>query len=122
MQAATAFILVVHLAWILWVIFGALWTRGHPFLTGFHLASLVWGVVVELSPLDCPLTIAEQFFEAEAGAHPYSGGFLIHWLERIVYPDIPESLLVYIGVAVCGVNLAIYGWRLWVSLPRNQRS
>jgi hypothetical protein len=122
LQAAAAIVLAVHLLWILWVIFGAFWTRGHPFLTAFHLASLVWGIIVELAPLDCPLTLVEQFFEAEAGVNPYSGGFLVHCLDRVVYPDVSESLLVYIGVAVCVVNLLIYARRLWLAIHRTARS
>ncbi len=77
---------------------------------------------METAPLDCPLTIIEQFFEAEAGVNPYSGGFLVHCLDRMVYPDVSESLLVYIGVAVCGINLLIYARRLWLALHRTARS
>ncbi len=103
--------LAVHLFWILWVIFGAFWTRGRPFLTAVHILSLVWGIIVELSPLPCPLTLAEQFFEQQAGAAPYRGAFLMHLLDRVVYPDLPESALVVAGVAVCALNLAVYAWR-----------
>lgn len=98
----------MHLAWIVWVIFGALWTRGRVLLTAFHIASLVWGVVVETSPLPCPLTSLEQFFEAKAGIDPYRGSFLVHYLDRIVYPEVSESLLVYCGAAVCIFNLLVY--------------
>ena len=103
----------MHLAWILWVIFGALWTRGHALLTAFHIASLVWGVLVEVSSLPCPLTAAEQFFETKAGIDPYHGNFLVHYLDRAVYPDVSESLLVYCGVAVCVFNLLVYARRYW---------
>lgn len=121
-SVAASAILALHLLWILWVIFGAFWTRGHSFLTVFHLASLIWGIVVEVSPLTCPLTIAEQFFEREAGTNPYRGAFLAHWLDRLVYPDIPESLLVSVGVAICCINLLIYARRCWLVLHRNARS
>jgi len=108
---AGAVVLLAHLLWILWVIFGAVWTRNRPLLAGFHIASLIWGIVAELGPWPCPLTLAEQFFEAGAGIDPYRGGFLIHYLDATVYPDIPEALLISIGVVVCALNLAIYGRR-----------
>ncbi len=111
LQSLAEIILVVHLAWILWVIFGAFWTRGHPFLTGLHIASILWGILVELTPWPCPLTLIEQFFEASAGISPYHGPFLLHYLDAIVYPEISESLLAYFGVAVCTANLAVYFWR-----------
>ena len=104
-------VLALHLLWILWVIFGALFTGGRVFLTAVHILSLVWGVIVELGPWPCPLTIAEQLFEARAGAQTYSGAFLTHYLERIVYPDLPESVLVVAGLTVCIFNLAVYAWR-----------
>lgn len=108
-----AAVLGLHLAWILWVILGAVWTRGRPLLTSFHLLSLIWGIIVEVSSLPCPLTDAEQFFEIKAGVDPYHGSFLVHYLDRMVYPDIRESLLVYFGLAVCAVNLSIYLRRFW---------
>jgi hypothetical protein len=117
MEPIASVILSVHLLWILWVIFGAFWTRGRIFLTAFHILSLVWGIVVELSPLPCPLTMAEQFFEGKAGAEAYRGAFLPHLLDRLVYPNLPEVLLVAVGVAVCAVNLGVYAWRFWNREP-----
>jgi hypothetical protein len=109
--AVAAVILTAHLLWIIWVIFGAFWTRSRPLLASFHIASLVWGIVVELGPWACPLTLGEQFFEAGSGTERYGRGFVARYLEAIVYPDIPEVLLVWLGVVVCTVNLAIYGRR-----------
>lgn len=113
MQLLASLVLAIHLLWILWVIFGAFWTRRHVFLTWFHILSLVWGIIVELSPLPCPLTLTEQFFEQQAGAGAYSGAFLTHYLDRLVYPDLPESMLIIAGIAVCILNLGIYVWRYW---------
>ena len=106
-------ILVLHLAWILWVIFGAFWTRGHRWLTAFHIASLLWGIVVETGPWPCPLTLTENWLEQRAGLVPWRGSFMLHYLNGIVYPDLSWRLLTLCGVTVCTVNLAVYGWRLW---------
>ena len=108
MRFVTALILAIHLTWILWVIFGAFWTRGRPGLTAFHLASLAWGIIVEIGPWPCPLTLLEQHVEVLAGAHGFSGGFIAHYLQLIVYPNLPVSLIAWSGVAVCVVNLLIY--------------
>ena len=114
LQILAVMVLALHLAWILWVILGALWTRDRPVLAALHLASLIWGIVVEVSPLACPLTGAEQLLETKAGVDPYSGGFLIHYLDQLVYPNVPESLLVSCGVVVCAFNLLIYLRRFWI--------
>jgi hypothetical protein len=109
--ALAAVMLTLHLSWILWVIFGAIWTRGKRLLAGLHVGSLLWGVLVELGPWPCPLTLAEQFFETKAGTSVYQGGFLVHYLDLVVYPDLPGWLLTAAGVAVCSGNLAIYALR-----------
>jgi hypothetical protein len=104
-------VLAIHLLWIVWVILGALVTRNRPFLTAFHILSLSWGIIIESTPLDCPLTLTEQLIGEHAANASYRGSFIAHYLERIVYPDIPEPALVGAGVAVCTFNLGIYVWR-----------
>ena len=117
MEALAVAVLVLHLAWILWAIAGALWTRGRPWLTAFHVLSLIWGIIVEVGPWPCPLTLAEQWLEARAGmhasAHTWAGGFLVHYLEAAIYPDLPAWVVTGFGVAVCAFNLGIYARRLW---------
>jgi hypothetical protein len=108
-------VLLLHTLFILWVIFGALVTRNRPLLRVLHVASLIWGILTELTELPCPLTLLENWLEANAGVEPYQGGFLLHYLDRLVYPDISVTVLVTVGVLVCTVNLAFYGWQVWSS-------
>ncbi|MGB6689630.1 MAG: DUF2784 domain-containing protein [Terracidiphilus sp.] len=114
-------VLFVHLAWLALVIFGAFWTRGRPVLTSLHIVALLWGIVVEAGPWPCPLTLAENYFESRAGVTPYQGGFLLHYLDAIVYPDIPGWIVTAAGVAVCALNLCIYGWRFHQHLARRRK-
>lgn len=106
-------ILIVHASFILWVGFGALLTRSRPVLRWLHIASLIWGVLMELLPWPCPLTLLEIWLEAKAGIEPYQGGFLLHYLDRLVYPDISTKVLTVAGVIVCVLNLALYGGQIW---------
>ncbi len=108
--------LIIHIAWILWVVLGALFTRCHPLLTALHVISLIWGIIVEIDLSPCPLTLAEQYLQAHSGFQSFQGSFLVHYLDRIVYPDLPEILVVSAGIAICGLNLSIYLWRLWKSV------
>ena len=118
MEALAVAVLVLHLAWILWAISGALWTRGRPWWTAFHVLSLIWGIIVELSPWPCPLTLLEQWIEARARLHTWTGGFLTHNLEATIYPDLPDWLITVLGVAVCAFNLGIYARRWWKTQRR----
>lgn len=111
-------ILSIHLLWILAVILGAFFTRGRPVWSALHILCLIWGIVAEVGPWPCPLTLAEQYFEARAGMYAYQGSFLLHYLDKIIYPNMPWWLVGSMGVAVCAVNLGIYLWRFraaWVS-------
>jgi hypothetical protein len=105
-------VLILHLLWILWVIFGALFTRKRAALRYVHIASLVYGVFIEITPWPpCPLTVLEQWLEEQAGIVPYNEPFVVHYLEAVIYPDIPLLLLVSCAVAVCLFNLGIYAVR-----------
>jgi hypothetical protein len=106
-------VLLVHALFIVWVVFGALLTRSLPILRGLHIASLIWGILTELLPWPCPLTLLENWLEAKAGVEPYQGGFLLHYLDKLVYPDISAITLTVAGVTVCVLNLALYAWQAW---------
>jgi hypothetical protein len=105
-------VLALHFLFIVWLVFGALVTRRRPILQWLHIACLVWGVLVEVTPWPCPLTLLENWLESRAGVGAYQGGFLLHYLDKLVYPDVSPTLLMIVGVTVCAVNLFIYGRRL----------
>jgi Protein of Unknown function (DUF2784) len=111
-------VLFLHALFILWVVFGALLTRSRPILRWLHIASLVWGILTELLPWPCPLTVLENWLEGKAGVEPYQGGFLLHYLDKLVYPDISASLLTVAGVIICVLNLAFYGRQIWIARLR----
>src|SRR3989449_4592586 len=92
-SALAAAILGLHLLFILWIVFGGVFTRRRPLLRWLHLGSLVWGILIEILPWSCPLTWAENWLETRAGVAPYQGGFLLHYLDALVYPNIPPGLL-----------------------------
>ena len=96
---------------ISWVVFGALLTRSHPILRWLHISSVVWGVLTELLPWPCPLTVLESCLERGAGVELEQGGFLLYYLDKLVYPDISPTTLTTAAVLVCALNLALYGWQ-----------
>jgi Protein of Unknown function (DUF2784) len=101
-------VLVLHLLFILWVILGAILTRHHPLLRWLHIASLLWGILVALVDWPCPLTLLENRLEAQAGVLPYQGGFLLHYLDAVVYPNVSPLLLTIAGLSICVLNLSFY--------------
>jgi Protein of Unknown function (DUF2784) len=117
-SALAIFVLFLHAAFIVWVIFGALLTRSRSLLRWLHITSLIWGILTELLPWPCPLTLLENWFETKAGAAPYQGGFLLHYLDKLVYPDISATALTLAGVVVCTLNLAFYARHFWIARLR----
>jgi hypothetical protein len=117
---ATA-VLSLHALFIVWVVFGAVVTRSRPILRWLHIVSLIWGILTELMPWPCPLTLLENWLEQKAGVDPYQGGFLLHYMDKLVYPDISATALTVAGVLVCAFNLAVYGRRACRFRPHNQR-
>jgi hypothetical protein len=83
---ADAGVLALHILFNLWVAFGALVTRNRPLLRWFHIASLIYGILLEILDWTCPLTPMENWLWSRAGAPTYQGGFLLHYLDVLVYP------------------------------------
>ena|SRR5579864_3118757 len=117
---ATA-VLFLHALFIVWVVFGAVFTRSRPILRWLYIGSLIWGILTELMPWPCPLTLLENRLEQKRGVAPHQGSFLLHYLDKLVYPDISATALTVAGVLICAFNLAIYGRRAWRVRPHNQR-
>ncbi len=107
--------LFLHALFIVWVVFGAFLTRSRPVLRWLHIGSLVWGIFTELLPWPCPLTVLENWFEAKAGVQPYQGGFLLHYLDKLVYPDISATILTVAGMIIWPPNLAFCAGQMWIA-------
>jgi hypothetical protein len=84
-------------------------TRGRPLLRTLHIASLIYAIVIELVPWPpCPLTVAESLLEVRAGIEPVHGPFLVRVLDAVVYPDLPEWLVVGCAALACVAILYVY--------------
>ncbi|MGA8343326.1 MAG: DUF2784 domain-containing protein, partial [Candidatus Sulfotelmatobacter sp.] len=64
-------VLGLHLLFIVWVIFGALVARSRALLRWVHITCLIWGILIEILPWPCPLTLLENWLESRAGVEPY---------------------------------------------------
>ena len=114
MGALADAVILIHLLWIVLVLVGVVWTRGRPVWTAVHLACLVWGIIVEVGPWPCPLTILEDFLEARSGAHFVQGDFILHGVQALIYPNAPYWLVTTAGVSACSIILLVYARRAWV--------
>lgn len=106
-------VLLVHLAFILFVAFGALLAARRPRLLPWHLAAAAWGFTVEATGAGCPLTGLEIRLRLLAGEGGYAGGFIEHYLLPVVYPPGLDRHIQYLlAGAVLLLNIALYA-RYW---------
>lgn len=108
-------VLLLHIAFVLFVLFGGLLAfRWHTILR-VHLPAVFWGAFVEFSGWICPLTPLENWLRTQGGEAHYPGDFLSRYLLAILYPAaLTHEIQLVFGALVLIVNLAIYGW-LWRS-------
>jgi predicted branched-subunit amino acid permease len=99
----------VHFLWILFLIFGAFFGRKNRLIKIFHISGLAFAFVSQLFGWHCPLTHLEFWLRAKhSPALAYSGSFIVHYLEKLIYIEIPPYLILILTILLCGFNLWIY--------------
>ena len=106
-------VLLAHLAFILFVVFGALLVLRRRRLMPVHLLAVAWGIGIEVLGAVCPLTYAENRLRLLAGDAGYSGGFIEHYVVALIYPGaLTRELQLGLAAGVLLVNVLLYGWML----------
>lgn len=106
--------LVLHFAFILFVVFGGITVAKWPWMLWVHLPAAVYGVLIELGGWICPLTPLENWLRQQAGQQGYTGSFVEHYLLPVIYPeDLTRNVQFVLAALVFLVNAAIYTfvWR-----------
>ena len=85
-EIAANLTLIIHFAFILFVIFGALLFFITTKIIFIHIPAFIWGSYIELTNSICPLTYLENWFLHKANLTTYSEGFIQNYLVPIVYP------------------------------------
>ena len=107
-------VLLLHLAFIVFVLLGALAVARRPWLAWLHLPAVAWAVTVEVNGWLCPLTPLEVRLRILAGEAGYDGGFVERYLLPLVYPPgLTPTVQAVLGLGVLGLNVALYGRLLW---------
>jgi hypothetical protein len=79
-------IVVLHLAYLLFIPVGGMLVFRWRRLMWPHLAAVALGLISITIGFDCPLTTWEQSLRREGGQRPYANGFVDHYLAGRVYP------------------------------------
>jgi hypothetical protein len=106
--------LVLHLLFVVFVVFGGLLVLRRPRLAVVHLPSALWAAAVQFAAWICPLTPLENYFREKSGAAGYRTGFIEHYLLPLIYPgELTREMQIFLGVAVLAVNGLLYGLLLY---------
>jgi hypothetical protein len=108
-RALADLVLILHLAFIVFVVAGgflALRWRWAPLV---HLPAVFWGVFIEVSGGICPLTPLENALRRTAGSPGYPGGFIEQYLVPVVYPSaLSHPFQIGLAGLVVVVNTFVY--------------
>ena len=107
-------VVLLHVAFVLFVVLGGLLVLRWPRLAWVHLPAAAWGAAVELGGWTCPLTPLENALRERAGLETYAGGFVEHYVVPVLYPAaLGRDLQLALGLGVLALNVAVYAAVAW---------
>ena len=106
-------LLLIHGAFVLFVIAGGLLVLRWPLVAWVHVPAALWGAAIEFGGFICPLTPLENAWRRAAGQQAYEGGFIEHYITAALYPTgLTRTIQLVLGMLVLAVNGWVY-WRVW---------
>ena len=109
-RAGADSVVVVHLLFIAFVVGGVFLAWRWPWIIWAHIPAAVYGALVEFVGFTCPLTLLENDLRRHAGQAGYHGGFIAHYLVKVIYPPgLTREMQLGLGLVV--VLVALLGYR-----------
>ena len=103
-------VVLLHLTFVLFVVLGGLLVLRWRRVAWVHVPAALWGVVVEWTGWECPLTPLGNWLRAAGGEPGYAGGFVEHYLMPVLYPaTLTRTDQLGLGAAVLAANVLVYG-------------
>lgn len=106
--------MVVHFAYLAYLVAGGFLAWRWPRTFWLHLAAAGWGLAAVIVDLNCPLTYLEDRSRERAGQPGLPpGGFIDHYLVGVLYPERSAALIQWLVVAAVAVAWlgALLHWR-----------
>jgi hypothetical protein len=117
-RALADLVLLLHLAFVLFVVLGGLLVLRRPAFAWLHLPCAAWGVLIEFAGWICPLTPLEVSLRLRGGEASYAGGFIAHYVTAVLYPaGLTRGVQVVLGAFALLLNAVIYCYILMRHQP-----
>jgi hypothetical protein len=102
-------VIVLHAAFIAFVVLGGLLVARWPRLMWAHIPAAVWGAFIEFAGWICPLTPLENELRYRGGLTRYEGDFVEQYLLPILYPEhLSREIQFVLGALVIVLNVVAY--------------
>lgn len=102
-------VVLVHFLWILFLIFGAFPGVKNKAIKIFHISGLFFAFVIQIFGWYCPLTHLEVWLRAKHGPSlSYAGSFIIHYVEELIYIEIPARSIFFLTLLLIVFNVWFY--------------
>ena len=102
-------VVLTHFLWIFFLFFGAIWGIKNKAVKVFHVSGLIFAFVIQIFGWYCPLTYLEVWLRSKHDmALTYTGSFIIHYVEKIVYIELSRFLILILTLFLCGFNAWLY--------------
>ena len=111
-------IVLVHFAWILFMLAGFFLTVSAFFhraifdwwgFRTFHLVGILYVSLLAAMGKFCPLTVSENSLRMKHDPNlVYPGSFIAHYLEKIVYPDVPPRFILIPTFLIALFTVVVY--------------
>jgi hypothetical protein len=116
-SGAADVVLVVHLAFVLFVVFGGVLALRWPHVAWAHVPVALYGATIEFVGFICPLTPLEVWLRRQGGEAGYAGGFIEHYVTASLYSaGLTREIQLVLGISVLAINVAVYA--LWIRRRR----
>jgi len=113
-------VVVLHLGFILFVVFGGIAAAFRPKVLWIHVPCVIWAVFIEFSGFFCPLTPLENYLLGRSGGPTYSGDFIVHHIGPVIYPQgLTRDFQILLGTLALAINALVY---LWVFSRKRKRA
>ncbi len=104
---AAALVAIVHMAYLVYMVFGGFLALRRFALIWLHIASTFYSVYVTVTSFTCPLTALEKELLLMAGRTPYEGSFTAHYLRDTLYPAQYETAVWLTGMGIAVLSQAM---------------
>jgi Protein of Unknown function (DUF2784) len=102
-------VVIIHFLWILFLLFGAVWGVRNAFIRILHISGLIFALVIQAFDWYCPLTDLEIWLRAQhSPGISYTGSFIVRYIEKIVYVEVPRPLIIICTGLIVAFNLMLY--------------